>query len=452
MFANTLLRFYLVNVFLYTLFIDSECSLLSRVKNPVEHYPDTTLISDLPKNIYRYEPYRGHKTLWVPTHTSEWSTQTDDRIPTRTHPPTQKPQNYKETPRPVIVTTTKRHFWHNFDNAAEEWPKVILVTSSTTRLTTAKARKKTFPTYFPQIHLLPIDQTETDIIDADNAEGQKYVDGSEKNITNINEKITSTQVEPEIEQVTEDYDELFSATQPVNTTILLHLRKGKGRGKSKQGTTTAATTTEINKGKTVKETTTIKVTTSKTRSTPKIADKKLAEAVVRKCYQCGLNLTDIPVPPTCHQIFDNTKRQYQYLKQRYKVLCKGEVWTKGSKTKRAPEFNVKPRKLYKDGCFKRYLDIGETYDERGCRTMPPQLGKSFASDRFMSLEKAAHSMSEGCVTSPHASLTPFSRGISLYARYHVCVCMSDYCNNAHYSKTSLYLLILNVFTNICFNT
>ncbi|XP_022832961.1 uncharacterized protein LOC111360899 [Spodoptera litura] len=452
MFASILLRFY---TFLYILFINIECSLLSRVKNPVEHFPETTPIPVLPKNIYRYEPYRGHKTLWASTHTSETTTQREDLPrPTRTYSPPKKPQNYKATPRDDTKTTTKRHFWHHFDDAAEEWPKVVLITSSTPRLTTTKARKKVFPTYFPQLRLLPIEQTETEIKDADNDEEQKYVVGGENNVTNYIGTVTRTlNYEPEIEEVTEDYDEmrLYSVTEPINTTIFIHLRtKSKGR----QG---GVTTTTFNTGETVKQTTTVKtsstVSTSTARSTPGTQDQKLVAAVVRKCYQCGLNITDIPRPPTCHQIFDNAKRHYQYLKAGHKVVCKGKVWTKGSKkVKRSHEFDVHPRKLYKEGCFKRFLDVGEVYDERGCRTMPPQLGKTFASDRFMSLEKSAHAMTDGCVSSPHASLTPFSRGVSLYARYHVCVCKEDYCNNAQDSNKSLGLLIINIFTNIYFNT
>lgn len=54
----------------------------------------------------------------------------------------------------------------------------------------------------------------------------------------------------------------------------------------------------------------------------------------------------------------------------------------------------------------------------------------YASHRFRKLEFLLKGQDNACVMSPHASLTPFSRAISLYVRYHVCVCKGKYCNEA----------------------
>lgn len=56
MFTNILYQSFFT-IFYSNEFISTECSLLSRVKNPVEHFSITTLPP--PENIFRYEPYIG---------------------------------------------------------------------------------------------------------------------------------------------------------------------------------------------------------------------------------------------------------------------------------------------------------------------------------------------------------------------------------------------------------
>lgn len=72
----------------------------------------------------------------------------------------------------------------------------------------------------------------------------------------------------------------------------------------------------------------------------------------------------------------------------------------------------------------------QVYTARGCRTAYPYGGGGFAAHRFRKLEMLLKGQQEACIVSPHASLTPFSRAVSLYVRYHVCVCKGKYCNKA----------------------
>ncbi|KAH9634639.1 hypothetical protein HF086_000611 [Spodoptera exigua] len=371
MFTNILYRYCCVNIFFFFIFINIEWSLLSRVKSPVEHLPEATPDYVLPKNIYRYEPYRGneiivslplevdkyncHKTLWAPTHTSGPTTQ-DSRTLLRTRPPINKPQNYKETPRQETSTTTKRHFWHHFDDAAEEWPKVILITTSTPRLTSKVTRKKTFSTYFPQLRLLPIDENETEIKDADNDDDQNYVIGSDKSTMKDKEK---SMPDNEVEEMAEDYDDiqLSSVTKGANTRTYAYLRNSsvettKLLQTTIRETTTLATTTQPEPTELKNEEKIEQNTQSGTQSEElEPRNENLPNGKNRKCYQCGLNLTGIPHEPTCHQIFDTTKRRYQYLKSQLKVVCTGPVWRRRSnRIKRAPSYDVSPRKLYKGYC------------------------------------------------------------------------------------------------------
>ncbi|XP_013178338.1 PREDICTED: uncharacterized protein LOC106125610 isoform X2 [Papilio xuthus] len=85
------------------------------------------------------------------------------------------------------------------------------------------------------------------------------------------------------------------------------------------------------------------------------------------------------------------------------------------------------------GCFKRFVDVGTLYTARGCRGLYHpwrSYTRSFASHRLAKLEILTRGFDDRCVSSPEASLTPFSRDISLFVRYHVCVCSKPYCNLA----------------------
>lgn len=141
------------------------------------------------------------------------------------------------------------------------------------------------------------------------------------------------------------------------------------------------------------------------------------------CYQCGLDEELLPISANCYNLFENTDYTKKRELKKHKIHCHySEVAGEEGKTVYGPD--------YVGGCFKRFLDIGVIYNERGCRTWPPTLGSTYASKRLARVEMLLEGKKDGCAVSPHASLTPFARGISLYARYHVCVCRTRYCNTA----------------------
>lgn len=147
-----------------------------------------------------------------------------------------------------------------------------------------------------------------------------------------------------------------------------------------------------------------------------------------KCFTCGLNDTGLS-ETLCYDVFASKyiTRSHNHQKNNLKTKC--------------PE-----REHYKNGCFKRFLDVGNYYYERGCRTWPPTRGMSYASKRLWKVELLLEKKNIGCQFSPMASLTPFSRAISLYVRYHVCVCQGKYCNggNTIVVKVEAFLAILFV--------
>ncbi|KAF9797353.1 hypothetical protein SFRURICE_006335, partial [Spodoptera frugiperda] len=151
-----------------------------------------------------------------------------------------------------------------------------------------------------------------------------------------------------------------------------------------------------------------------------------------KCYTCGMDEVDY-TSEICYLVFEHTDRTYKYKMRSYKSKCSG--------------------KTFIGGCFKRFLDIGHYYSERGCREFPPAQGHSFASSRYASIERMLLRTDEGCTVSPAATLVPFSRSVLLYARFHVCVCTKNYCNNSSMLSGNLmfyFILIYFFLSNKCF--
>lgn len=151
-----------------------------------------------------------------------------------------------------------------------------------------------------------------------------------------------------------------------------------------------------------------------------------------KCYTCGMDEVDY-TSENCYLVFEHTDRTFKYKMRSYKSKCSG--------------------KTFIGGCFKRFLDIGHYYSERGCRQFPPAQGRSFASSRYASIERMLLRTDEGCTVSPAATLVPFSRSVLLYARFHVCVCTKNYCNNSSMLSGNLmfyFILIYFFLSNKCF--
>ncbi|XP_026736427.1 uncharacterized protein LOC113499987 [Trichoplusia ni] len=200
---------------------------------------------------------------------------------------------------------------------------------------------------------------------------------------------------------------------------------------------------------TTRPTTTRSTTTRPTTTRPTTMHTTTPKPLEARCFQCGLNTSEIPYAPSCHHVFDTPDRTFHSQRRFYKVICKNEDDDDRVLKSREPVgdindyYVVPPDKTYRGGCFKRFLDLGELYNERGCRTMLPLRGNSLASIRLMRLERSMAAIDEGCVSSPHASLTPFSKAVSLYSRYHVCVCIGEFCNRATTHKlTTFYVLFL----------
>ncbi|KAJ8738018.1 hypothetical protein PYW08_000613 [Mythimna loreyi] len=319
--------------------------------------------------------------------------------------------------------STIQSYWHHFDDDEEAWPKVVLLMSSTKRTTTRrKYSKKTFATYFPHLNQKYTTTEHT------NSKNDKYEGYNVKvtlktknfatNTISLNtDRISDVVIHLRLENDTETKeakDVEAERRTDVNTTTWKNssniekkindeeakakLKKEEKVVKPNLSLEEVSEQAEEEKPKLKEEPVTNQYLVPKME--PKVdADEKGKNKTTRRadirCYQCGLKSPKVPNAPTCRQAFAGDERKYFFLKPRYKVKC---------------------GKTYKDGCFTRYLDIGATYDERGCRTMPPLEGRSFASRRMARLEKALHNLREGCITSPHASLTPFSRSISLFTR------------------------------------
>lgn len=182
------------------------------------------------------------------------------------------------------------------------------------------------------------------------------------------------------------------------------------------------------------------------------SDPRYQGPVVARCYYCNAFFSDIPLQRGCHSGFDSEDwrertrarihRTKCYYYDSYKVTGKiesydwrGYIYEKDRGLKRAYSGR------FIGGCYKRFMDLGEVYTSRGCRLGNWPLGDShFANHRMVRLEILLKGKKEGCLSSPHASLTPFSRAISLYTRYHVCICQGRYCNKANFTKTSVLLL------------
>uniref|UniRef100_A0A2A4JWE2 Uncharacterized protein n=1 Tax=Heliothis virescens TaxID=7102 RepID=A0A2A4JWE2_HELVI len=346
------------------------------------------------------------------------------------------------------LISTKKTFWHHFDEDDEAWPKVVLILSSTSRTTTQRKIRRTFPSYFPFINRYTEKQTiyPNDVINVDFETSEQvptdYDNGKNWVALNfVNTDESGNWEDDNMEGAEQQVPAMSNLLSPTNTltktwnkapntmktaTILRQLEfPSEDTTKTTTKTTTKSTTESTTKVTTTTTPAKSSKTQNETRGTP-VTSPPTTKPIpleagqtpgpydihVVKCFQCGLNVTEIPVGPTCFHVFNSHERIYHYRRNSYKVTCMNEP-RKDSKFGNI--FVTAPKRVFRAGCFKRFLDIGEVYNERGCRTMNPLNGTSFASRSFRLLEKSMHQMDEGCVSSPHASLTPFSRAVTLYA-------------------------------------
>lgn len=184
-----------------------------------------------------------------------------------------------------------------------------------------------------------------------------------------------------------------------------------------------------------------------------------------QCYRCGTD-TGVSQNSFCHDIFNSNHYEYRSLARLLRTTCydnpsvrHGEKvkWPKGYDEFKLYQYTDQGLESkfygsYSGGCFKRFLDIGNLYTQRGCRQWPPD-GNRFrrgyfdhpTTEQYRRLErKLGKSERDACVYSLHASLVPFSRDVSLFARHHVCVCQERYCNSSCNICDSFVSLIVGI--------
>ncbi|XP_048002150.1 uncharacterized protein LOC125238763 isoform X2 [Leguminivora glycinivorella] len=141
---------------------------------------------------------------------------------------------------------------------------------------------------------------------------------------------------------------------------------------------------------------------------------------VAKCFVCGM-LQD-GIPEADHVCADS------FLSHSYRRHCKF-LNREGWHINGSGGFYMWGR--WTGGCSLRYVDISNVYHQRTCRSIgEPALGSHYVSRRMAKLEYALRKEKDACISSPTASLVPLSRGISLFSRFHACVCSENYCNRA----------------------
>ncbi|XP_075988087.1 uncharacterized protein LOC142984414 [Anticarsia gemmatalis] len=176
-------------------------------------------------------------------------------------------------------------------------------------------------------------------------------------------------------------------------------------------------------------------TTPTTTTTTVYINPFINTTVMGKCFVCGLVDQEIPQNTICGDAFagdflplvpqDHTARGHI---ARFRKYCR---FLDVHNYMESPD---EPRAIFgrfTGGCSVRWTDLSSIYTQRTCRNRRRAImGKHFASKRMAKLEMALHNVENGCIVSPMASLLPMSRGISLYARFHACVCMGSWCNVA----------------------
>nr|XP_049697684.1 uncharacterized protein LOC110380417 [Helicoverpa armigera] len=175
-------------------------------------------------------------------------------------------------------------------------------------------------------------------------------------------------------------------------------------------------------------------TLSTTPTTPAAYDFSNT-SIVGKCFVCGLRTPEIPRSAACADAFSGDFLPLAPIDAR----ARGQIATFRKYCRHLDVHNYvenpsEPRSIYgrfTGGCGVRWTDLTGVYTQRTCRArFRPMMGLHFASKRMAKLELALINVENGCIVSPMASLLAMSRGVSLYARFHACVCSGNWCNRA----------------------
>lgn len=235
---------------------------------------------------------------------------------------------------------------------------------------------------------------------------------------------------------------------------------------------TTTTTTQFTTTTSIVQATTTTVTHSPNTSMEQTTKHQLPDNFVifdgtrkAQCYRCGTD-TDLSQNSFCHDVFNSDNYEYLPLTRLLRTTCYDNPsvkhgdkvkWPKGYDEFKLYQYTDEGLESkfygsYSGGCFKRFLDIGNFHTQRGCRQWPPD-GYRYRRgyydhptiQQYRILErKLGKTERDACVYSLHASLVPFSRDVSLFARHHVCVCTGRYCNAAYNICASFISRILGI--------
>ncbi|XP_063835643.1 uncharacterized protein LOC135084832 [Ostrinia nubilalis] len=156
-------------------------------------------------------------------------------------------------------------------------------------------------------------------------------------------------------------------------------------------------------------------------------------SIISKCFVCGMGTPGIPRNAYCADAFAGDFLPLVPVDPR----AKGQIATyrKYCRYLDVPGMLInetQPRSVFgrwTGGCSVRWIDLSGVYTQRACRNRRhATMGQHYVSKRMAKLEMALKNEDNGCIISPMSSLVPLSRGISLYARFHACVCTGSWCN------------------------
>ncbi|XP_041983672.1 uncharacterized protein LOC121736505 [Aricia agestis] len=164
-------------------------------------------------------------------------------------------------------------------------------------------------------------------------------------------------------------------------------------------------------------------------------DANYTGSIVAKCFVCGLEVRGVPAHAHCGDAFagdflplvpvDPTAKSKI---SRFRKYCKYQN-IPGFAYNSSDTRSIFGR--WTGGCAVRWVDLSGIYTQRTCRSrLAPSVGQHYGSKRMAKLERALWMVDNGCIVSPMATLVPLSRGVSLYARFHACVCTGSWCNVA----------------------
>ncbi|KAF9808427.1 hypothetical protein SFRURICE_008480 [Spodoptera frugiperda] len=188
------------------------------------------------------------------------------------------------------------------------------------------------------------------------------------------------------------------------------------------------------------------------------------------CYTCYFGFYSLPRHNLCHTAFHSNDWKYRTTKRYFRTVCyyhyryrnernyKGDRFWKFKIYKWYGEYQYPPSNgltihrlgIFAHGCMKRWSDVGEVFTMRACRGHWPMYIGGLMESRGIRMDFSAQRFEHNntCRTSPHATLIPFHRGISLFGRYHSCACLGRYCNDS--VVNNIYMPMMTFWSHLYF--